>query len=71
MAIVAGGIVSLKPVGGIVTNAPTVVGGAMTPEQLQQLQNQKKQQQQAQVDALVDKIAQQNQTQKRWSVPFK
>jgi hypothetical protein len=47
------------------------VGGAMTPEQLQQLQNQKKQQQQAQVDALIDKIAKQNQTEKRWSVPFK
>lgn len=71
MAIVAGGIVSLKPVGGIVTNAPTVVGGAMTPEQLQQRQEQKKQEQQAKINTLVDKIAQQNQTQKKWSVPFK
>lgn len=71
MAIVAGGIVSLKPVGGIVTNAPTVVGGAMTPEQLQQRQEQKKQEQQAKINTLVDKIAQQSQTQKKWSVPFK
>ncbi len=70
MAIVAGGIVSLKPLGGVVTNAPTV-GGAMTPEQVAQLQQQRREQKQAEVDALVDKIAQQNQTQKRWSVPFK
>ena len=43
MAIVAGGIVSLKPIGGIVTNNPGVNGTAMTPEQLQALQQQRQQ----------------------------
>jgi hypothetical protein len=64
MAIVAGGIVTLKPVGGLVTSNPNGLA-TQTPEQQQAKQEEK----QAKVDALVNKVAQQNQ--KRWSVPFK
>lgn len=66
MAIVAGGIVSLKPIGGLITNNPNGLA-TLTPEQQQAKQDQK----QAKVDALIDKVVQQKQTQNRWSVPFK
>ncbi len=66
MAIVAGGIVSLKPVGGLITNNPNGLS-TQTPEQHQAKQDEK----QAKVDDFVNKVVQQNQNQKRWSVPFK
>ena len=54
MAIVAGGIVTLKPIGGIVTNNPNVDGTAMTPEQLQVLQQQRQQEKQHKADTAKD-----------------
>jgi len=70
MPIEAGGFISLKPVGGIVTNNP-----AMTDQQLKAAEDaaaQRAQERQQQVDNIIDKFAeQQNSSEKRWSVPFK
>ena len=69
--IVAGGITTLKPVGGLVTNNP-----AMTDAQVQQQQaaaQARAEAKQSAVDALVNKFAQDNANNtsgKRWSVPF-
>lgn len=68
MAIVAGGIVSLKPVGGIITNNP-----GMTEAQLQaqqQAAQQKAAEKQQQVDNLINKFAETN-NKPKWTVPFK
>jgi hypothetical protein len=72
--IVAGGIVTLKPVGGIVSNNP-----AMAQAQIE-AQQQREAQRQAQVDAMAAKLAAQHQAnqmtpvppmEKKWSVPYK
>jgi len=72
--IVAGGITTLKPIGGIISNNP-----GMTDAQLQQQQQQaqaRAEAKQAAVDTLVNKFAKNNTDSdnnggKRWSTPFK
>ncbi len=72
--IVAGGITTLKPIGGLVSNNP-----GMTDAQAQQQQQQaqaRAEAKQAAVDALVNKFAQNNANsanngEKRWTTPFK
>lgn len=70
MKRIAGGIVELKPIGGVVTNNP-----GMTDQQLQAAEEsavQKAQERQQQVDNLINKFAdQQSPSEKKWSVPFK
>lgn len=70
MAIVAGGIVSLKPVGGVVSNNPH-----MTDAQTQAAQQEaarKEAERQQKVDNLINKFSETNNpNQKKWSVPFK
>ena len=70
--IVAGGITTLKPIGGLVTNNP-----AMTDAQVQQQQKaaqERAEAKQAAVDALVNKFADNNAKNtggSQWRVPFK
>ena len=71
--IVAGGITTLKPIGGLVTNNP-----GMTDSQVQAQQQaavERAAAKQAAVDALVNKFAENNANNttsgKRWSTPFK
>jgi len=70
--IVAGGITTLKPIGGLVTNNP-----AMTDAQVQQQQQaaqERAEAKQAAVDALVNKFADNNAKPtggSQWRVPFK
>jgi hypothetical protein len=69
MAFIAGGIVSLKPIGGIVTNHP-----GMSDTQIQAAQQavaQKAQDRQQKVDNFITKVAASNVDSKKWSVPFK
>lgn len=67
--IIAGGIVSQKPIGGIVHANPNATEEEIQAQQQQIAQRQADQQ--AQVDAMVDKLAQENQDgDKKWSVPF-
>ena len=69
MAFVAGGIVSLKPIGGIVTNNP---GMSDAQDQVaQQAVEQKAQDRQQKVDNFIDKVAASNVDSKKWTVPFK
>jgi hypothetical protein len=69
--IVAGGITTLKPIGGLVTNNP-----AMTDAQAQQQQKaaqERAEAKQAAVDAMVNKFAETNANNaggSRWRVPF-
>lgn len=71
---IAGGIVSIKPIGGIVSNNPNFA-------QQQQQQAQREATRQAQVDAIADKLAAQHQAKQaqqsaptdqapKWTVPF-
>jgi hypothetical protein len=72
-----GGIVSLKPIG-VMSNNPGMSAGQIEANQI--AAEQRKAQQQARVDALVDKLAQQHQANqmkpidpsatKRWSVRY-
>lgn len=69
--IVAGGIVSLKPVGPLISNRP------LTQQQVDAAQAAQAQKE-AQINSMVDKLAAQRNAQpptpepeKRWSVPFK
>jgi hypothetical protein len=71
--IVAGGITTLKPIGGLVTNNP-----GMTDAQIQAQQQaavERAAAKQAAVDALVNKFADNNANNtlsgKRWTAPFK
>lgn len=69
MAIVAGGIVSLKPIGGIVSNNP-----GMSNTQIQAAQRaveQKAQDRQQKVDNFIAKVVESNVDTKKWTVPFK
>jgi hypothetical protein len=71
MPMVIGGLVTLKPVGGVVSNSPTTAQAQIDAQQ-------REAQRQAKVDALVDKLAAQNQAaqpnppvnDKKWTVPF-
>lgn len=63
--IVAGGLVTLKPVGGLHTNSPS-----MQPNTQPSNFEQKQLDRQQKIDAMIDKLAQQNQ-QKKWTVPYK
>lgn len=66
---IAGGIVSQKPIGGIVHSNPNATEEEIQIQQQQVAQRQKDQQ--SQVDAMVDKLAQENQDgDKKWRVPF-
>jgi len=66
---IAGGIVSQKPIGGIVHSNPNATEEEIEIQQQQVAQRQKDQQ--SQVDAMVDKLAQENQDgDKKWRVPF-
>jgi hypothetical protein len=69
MAFVAGGIVSLKPIGGIVTNNPGMSNAEV--QAAQQAVEQKAQDRQQKVDNFIDKVAASNVDSKKWSVPFK
>lgn len=69
MAFVAGGIVSLKPIGGIVTNNPGMSDAQV--QVAQQAVEQKAQDRQQKVDNFIDKVAASNVDSKKWTVPFK
>ena len=69
MAFVAGGIVSLKPIGGIVTNNPGMSDAQV--QVAQQAVEQKAQDRQQKVDNFIDKVAASNVDSKQWTVPFK
>jgi hypothetical protein len=67
--IIAGGIVTQKPIGGIVHSNPNATEEEIQAQQ--QLAAQRQAEQQAQIDAMADKLAQENQNgDKKWSVPF-
>lgn len=67
MAIVAGGIVSLKPVGGLVSNNPNMTDAQVQAQQ--QAIHQKSVERQEKVDSLINKVAETNKP--KWTVPFK
>jgi len=69
MAIVAGGIVSLKPIGGIVSNNPGMSNAQV--QAAQQAVEQKAQARQQKVDNFIAKVAESNVDSKKWAVPFK
>jgi len=69
MAIVAGGIVSLKPIGGIVSNNPGMSNAQV--QAAQQAVEQKAQDRQQKVDNFIAKVAESNVDSKKWAVPFK
>jgi hypothetical protein len=69
MAIVAGGIVSLKPIGGIVSNNPGMSNAQV--QAAQQAVEQKAQDRQQKVDNFIAKVAESNVDTKKWTVPFK
>lgn len=68
MAIVAGGIVSLKPIGGVVSNNPNMTDAQIQAHQ--QAMQQKAVEQQQKVDNLINKFAETN-NKPKWTVPFK
>lgn len=68
--IVAGGLVTLKPVGGVVSNNPNMSVSQADAEAKAKIEAQRQAQIQAQIDALAAKH-QAQQTDKKWSVPFK
>lgn len=68
MAIVAGGIVSLKPIGGVVSNNPNMTDAQVQAHQ--QAMQQKAAEQQQKVDNLINKFAETN-NKPKWTVPFK
>lgn len=72
--IVAGGITTLKPIGGLVSSNPNMTDAQAQAHQ--QAAAERAIQKQAAVDALVNKFAENNTNNnatsgKRWSVPFK
>lgn len=68
MAIVAGGIVSLKPIGGVISNNPNMTDAQIQAQQ--QVMQQKAVEQQQKVDNLINKFAETN-NKPKWTVPFK
>ena len=70
--IVAGGITTLKPIGGLVTNNPAMTNAQV--QQQQQAAQERAEAKQAAVDALVNKFADNNAKPtggSQWRVPFK
>lgn len=68
MAIVAGGIVTMKPVGGVISNNPQLTDAQIQAQQ--QAVQQKAAEKQEKVDNLINKFAETN-NKSKWSVPFK
>ena len=69
MAIVAGGVVTLKPVGGLMSNNP-----AMNPAQAAQAAQDRAVKHQEKLDTFINKVVDNQKgadNKPRWTVPFK
>lgn len=72
MAIVAGGIVTLKPVGGIISNNPAM--NAAQAEAAAKAADERASKHQAKLDTFINKVVDNQKgtdNKPRWSVPFK
>ena len=72
MAIIAGGIVTLKPVGGIISNNPAM--NATQAQAAAQKADERAAQHQAKLDTFINKVVDNQKgadNKPRWTVPFK
>jgi hypothetical protein len=69
---VAGGIVSLKPIGGLITNNPSMT--VAQAEEAKKIADRRATQRQQKVDQFINKVADANKdanNKPKWTVPFK